>query len=317
MEKNTSPGRDLSLVANLSSTVTVPRASAAPDIAPGGAEEAAQQLVLLQRLMGCVDTETLLQIFLRWCSDVSLADGLAYISPEGGAEMRVGHRKLHSANYTLALNGEKLGALTLYRRQRFAEPDLLRLESILGSVARCLQSAIAFGSVKTRLMRDSLTELGNRDALSDSMARELSRAHRYGEPLALLMIDVDHFKQFNDNLGHLAGDAVLKSIADVLRQSTRRSDLLFRYGGDEFIVLLPHTDRVTAERVGEKIRDNLVAVEQPVLGGLGPAKEVQLDVSIGVASFRPDDTAERLIQRADERLYAVKQNGRGAVCASD
>jgi diguanylate cyclase (GGDEF)-like protein len=157
--------------------------------------------------------------------------------------------------------------------------------------------------------RDALTGLFNRHHLSDIMDRELARCARDGQPLSLLMIDVDHFKQINDQFGHQVGDDVLRETARLLAERTRDSDMLFRYGGEEFLLLLVAADALVAKAVAEELRQRyalspLTRVGSPVMATL----------SIGVATFADHGTSfESLVQAADQALYRAKRAGRNRV----
>ncbi|MBX9816944.1 MAG: GGDEF domain-containing protein [Burkholderiaceae bacterium] len=154
---------------------------------------------------------------------------------------------------------------------------------------------------------DSLTGARSRRALMEAAAHELQRARRYGQPLALLMMDIDHFKSINDQHGHLAGDRVLVQFAQTVRSTLRNSDLLGRYGGEEFMVLLPATEAEAALAAAERMRQAVAA--QPSAEGR-PA----CTVSIGMAKATPNDTqVEALITRADAALYRAKAAGRNRV----
>ncbi|MFT4768998.1 MAG: diguanylate cyclase (GGDEF)-like protein [Glaciecola sp.] len=279
----------------------------------GGPE---QQLLLMQRLIGCNDVESLISLFFRWCNDLGLADGLTYETSNGRADIKLGNRRHHSANYSLTLDQMELGRITLCRRERYSENELLSIEQALGTVARCLRTAIEFQMLHEMVTQDGLTGLGNRVSLHQWIERELSRTRRHKSPLSLMMIDVDHFKKINDELGHLGGDHVLKTIASVFKRSTRGTDLLFRFGGDEFTILLPHTDLQGARDAARQIRANLARIGKDEFG-LGEATEgIRPDISIGIADYQIGDTQESLLQRADTRLYHAKAQGRGAVCSN-
>jgi diguanylate cyclase (GGDEF)-like protein len=161
---------------------------------------------------------------------------------------------------------------------------------------------------------DGLTELYNHRHFKDVLETELTRAERYNRPLCLLMLDVDRFKDYNDTYGHPAGDVVLKSLAELITARLRDVDSSARYGGEEFAILLPETDKKSAELVAEDIR---AQVENYPFKGRETQPEGKLTVSIGVAEFPGDspDSAS-LIQRADEALYRAKSEGRNkVVCA--
>ena len=152
---------------------------------------------------------------------------------------------------------------------------------------------------------DDLTGLYNRRYLMETLAHELRRSRRLDHPCALLMADVDHFKEYNDAYGHLAGDEALTRIAAVLRETTRDVDCAARYGGEEFVVLMPETKAPGAIETAQRIRTRLAADE--LVGG-------KLSVSIGVAQFPDDgDAPEALLARADAALYRAKREGRDRV----
>ncbi len=156
---------------------------------------------------------------------------------------------------------------------------------------------------------DRLTELHNRRYLEEFLEREMLRATRYERPLALLMADVDHFKQINDRFGHLAGDAVLRDVATTMRQQVRRETCCARYGGEEFAVVLPETHRDEAHIVAERIRQ---AVEHREFTSKGDP--IPVTVSIGIASLEGSiQGIEAFFEAADRRLYAAKNGGRNRV----
>jgi len=152
---------------------------------------------------------------------------------------------------------------------------------------------------------DELTLLKNRRAFQVRLAEEIERSHRYKMPLSLMLLDVDHFKQFNDTFGHPAGDCALQGIARVLGKHSRSTDFVARYGGEEFAILLPNTDQCGAVVSAERIRKAIAEEEWP---------ERQMTVSIGVATLTAttrSDTA--LVEEADAALYRSKRSGRNSV----
>src|SRR5580700_9650249 len=162
---------------------------------------------------------------------------------------------------------------------------------------------------------DSLTALFNRGYVDDRLAIERGRARRYGKLLTIAVIDADHFKALNDAHGHPMGDLVLQKIGAILRESCRQSDTVGRYGGEEFVVLLPETDIETAQRKVEYLRD-LVARTPIELGATG--ERVQITISAGLASFPHDgQEAAELFALADERMFQAKREGRNRVVAAE
>jgi diguanylate cyclase (GGDEF)-like protein len=156
--------------------------------------------------------------------------------------------------------------------------------------------------------------LFNRGYVDDRLAIELGRARRYGKLLTIAVIDADHFKALNDAHGHPVGDLVLQKIGAILRESCRQSDTVGRYGGEEFVVLLPETDMETAQRKVEYLRD-LVARTPIELSATG--ERVQVTISAGLASFPQDgQEAVKLFALADERMFQAKREGRNRVVAA-
>jgi len=158
---------------------------------------------------------------------------------------------------------------------------------------------------------DPLTGVMNRLALTESIARELSRAQRSGRPLSLLMFDLDYFKQLNDRLGHQAGDEALRQLAETSLHQLRGSDLLARYGGEEFVAVLPDADKARAMETAERLRAHVESL------GIPSGDGTVLTASYGVSTYPEDgDRLDALVARADAALYAAKQGGRNRVVAA-
>ncbi len=156
---------------------------------------------------------------------------------------------------------------------------------------------------------DGLTQVANRRHFDERIQEEVDRSQRYGRPLVLLLLDIDHFKKVNDTYGHPAGDAVLRRVADICRASIRALDLVARFGGEEFAILLPETDIPGALQLAERIREDIAAL--PVTYG---PNTIQVTASLGVAATENGDrSSEQLLKAADEMLYAAKQGGRNQV----
>jgi len=157
---------------------------------------------------------------------------------------------------------------------------------------------------------DALTGLHNRGWLDDAFDREVKRSERDELPLALIMIDVDHFKNYNDEYGHLAGDQVLITVADAIRSPLRPNDLVARFGGEEFAVLLPETTVSNAEIIAERLRDH-VAKADP--GMLDNRQLPAVTISLGIAGRQPGYSLDMMIAAADVAMYHAKRNGRNRV----
>lgn len=163
---------------------------------------------------------------------------------------------------------------------------------------------------KLHATTDALTGLGNRHSMQDTFPRELKRCVTSKRPVSLIMIDVDQFKTFNDRFGHVAGDRALSAVASVLQSQFRTKDLLARYGGDEFAVLLPEVNEKEALAVAERIRS---AVSGKTSDGSDSLIRVPVEVSIGVAELESEGSYESLLKSADAALYRAKNAGRNTV----
>lgn len=196
--------------------------------------------------------------------------------------------------------------------------DREQAQAVLETVAEQLGLALVNlqlrDTLRVQSLRDSLTGLFNRRYLDESLQREITRCDRRGLPLAVMMLDIDHFKIFNDTNGHAAGDALLARIGQVLQTMTRNEDLACRYGGEEFTLVLPEVSQVCAMRRAEEIRAAIGATTvQHLRQTLGPCT-----ASIGVAMLPQDGQAPALLlSKADAALYRAKVNGRDRVVAAD
>lgn len=164
--------------------------------------------------------------------------------------------------------------------------------------------------LKKLALTDGLTGLSNHRSIQGEFRRGLKRARRYEKPLSIIMMDIDYFKKINDNFGHPAGDSVLKDLADIFEELIREVDSVGRYGGEEFLFVLPGTDPEGAYRLAERVRRRIDSMPFSVPSG----EEVDVTVSGGISSYLPEDgdrlTADELLGRADRSLYRAKRRGR-------
>jgi diguanylate cyclase (GGDEF)-like protein len=184
---------------------------------------------------------------------------------------------------------------------------------VLLAVAAMLAAAIVLRSqwLRRQSRSDRLTGLPNRSYFDERVEAELSRARRYGDPVAFAMIDIDHFKRYNDTWGHAAGDVALRLVAGAILAGTRESDLVVRYGGEEFVALFPGMDSAAARERVEEIRRTVAELQIPI-----PRRPEagRVTISAGIAAYGYDGTkAEDLLDRADTRLFEAKEGGRNTV----
>ena len=161
--------------------------------------------------------------------------------------------------------------------------------------------------LKDKAYKDLLTGLYRREILNDLIEKEFYRSKRYGYHFSILMIDIDDFKKVNDTYGHLVGDKVLKKVAETTKKTIRKSDVAIRYGGEEFLIILPHTDLEAAKIAAERIRKNIEKLD---------VDGVKVTVSVGIADNSLSPKLEDLIRKADQALYIAKRTGKNKVVAA-
>jgi diguanylate cyclase (GGDEF)-like protein len=217
------------------------------------------------------------------------------------------HVEGHKACKPLLVGGEVIGSVLLSSEQRLDEGDQARVRDSVDQAAPVLANLRNLAIAELRAATDSLSGLPNFRAVQDTLKRLVAQASRMVWPLSAVLLDLDHFKQINDTFGHARGDEVLAAVGVVLQTTVRDSDFVGRYGGEEFIMLLPDTPREGAAQMAERVR---VAIAE--IGVLGD--ERQVTASFGVAAF-PDDAPDvtRLVRNADRALYRAKANGRNRV----
>ncbi|UCF92895.1 MAG: diguanylate cyclase [Desulfobacterales bacterium] len=192
----------------------------------------------------------------------------------------------------------------------------VRLEELLLRVKRVLKER-QLTRERIRMMErlqelaitDGLTKLYNSRSFYSQLELEVDRFNRYRHPLSLLLLDIDHFKDYNDTYGHLEGDKTLVRFSQIIKSCLRANDSAYRYGGEEFTVILPETGGEEARTVAQRIRASLEAEKfKPA-----PGKEVTITISIGVTQYHPQEELSTFIQRADKAMYLSKENGRNRV----
>jgi diguanylate cyclase (GGDEF)-like protein len=216
------------------------------------------------------------------------------------------------ASYPVVTNGRLAGLLAVSGRAvgRLTGDTQAFLGQVANQAHIVMENSRLFERVKNLAIRDSLTDLYNHRHVMDLVQQEFDRVGRYQESFSLLMVDVDHFKRINDAHGHPAGDAVLREIAQLLRDTLRTVDSLGRYGGEEFAAVLPHTGAEEARRTAERVRQRVEA--HPFRAGDG---QVRVTVSVGVATCPAAgvDSPAALVREADRALYQAKEQGRNRV----
>jgi diguanylate cyclase (GGDEF)-like protein len=255
----------------------------------------------------------------------SVADWVMYRGEDFASENLRGDARIRSESvgavlaFPLACRGRRVGALIGFDREASAKkpqlsPAVLRgLRGLIEPASAALDSALQLKRAEALSVTDDLTHLSNSRYLNEVLRRETKRASRSGRPLSLLFIDLDGFKTVNDMHGHLSGSRALVEAAGVIRGSARETDVVARFGGDEFAVVLPDTGEEGAFAVGERVRERIAAHHFLAQDGL----DMRLTASVGLATL-PDvaASAEELMAAADKAMYGVKDSGKNGIQAA-
>lgn len=206
-----------------------------------------------------------------------------------------------------------IGTLNVHKPEANAilDKDVELFDEVAQQIAVAIEKALSYRNFKELSVRDELTGLYNRRYFFENFEKEMERAKRYKRLLSIIILDIDHFKNFNDKNGHLTGDDALRKVALILKENVRRADILARYGGEEFIVLISEQGKDQALSIAEKLRS---AIEETSVAGEENQPGKKLTATLGVASYPVDtDYATELIDCADKALYHGKTKGRNIV----
>ncbi|CDF97055.1 MULTISPECIES: GGDEF domain-containing protein [unclassified Pseudomonas] len=260
---------------------------------------------LSQQLQTSLEPQRILGLFFREVQRLVPLDALAYQHKPSDLRLEFGQRGHHLLSYNLSHEEEQLGELVFRRNQRFSDAEQSDLESVMSTLLFPLRNALLYRAATQSALRDPLTGTGNRIAMDQVMEREIDMARRHMQPLSLLMLDIDHFKRINDTYGHGAGDEVLKAVAESIKDQLRNVDMVFRFGGEEFLILLSNTSREAAATIGERLR-YAAQLQDYFAAGV----RIELTVSLGCATLLPGESMESLLRRVDSALYVAKREGR-------
>jgi diguanylate cyclase (GGDEF)-like protein len=256
-----------------------------------------------------LEPDTLLSIFAREVRTHVPCDRITYANEAEHIYAADGKNGRHQCAYSLALNGLQLGTLYFTRSRKFREEELVLIEELLRGLLHPMRNALLYREAQRAATTDTLTGLKNRGAFGDRLPKDVERSARYGMPLSLVMIDLDDFKSINDTHGHATGDRLLRSVAQAILDTVRKADEAFRYGGDEFVLILPSTGLKGAERVTQRLQRTMST--SSILSELHP---VQSSISCGLAAYEAGETAHAFLDRADTALYRAKRAGKNRIC---
>lgn len=261
-------------------------------------------------LQTTLEVTQLIQLFGREISVTIPFDGLDYRNTQHNIQFSQGKKASHSCNYNLIINEQELGELTFTRRTKFLQFEILELESLLCGLVYPLRNALLYAQTLQLVHKDPLTGIDNRAAMNEALQREVEYSHRHHSSLSMIVMDIDYFKQINDTFGHTTGDNLLKDLVQCAAHCIRGCDMLFRYGGEEFVILLTNTDKTGALFLAERIRRK---VEQHDFHCRGST--TKMTVSIGIANLELDKDGQWLFDKADQAMYQAKADGRNRVRA--
>ncbi len=270
-----------------------------------------KHLKVTNALQTTLAADRLINLFSEQIEPFINQTGLEYHNETINLEVRTGKSALHSCSYNLIIEDEELGHLKLMRRKRFATEEIEQIEALICCLIYPLRNAIMYKKALLSASTDVLTGLNNRNSLTKDLQHSLGLSKRYNTPFSLLMIDIDFFKKINDTHGHAAGDLALVAVAKSIKDSIRDSDVAFRYGGEEFVIILNNTGEpgtsLLAERIRQNIEDLVISTDDT---------ELKLTTSVGSAILSESESCEELLKRADAALYQAKNSGRNRVVAA-
>lgn len=262
---------------------------------------------LTRRLSTTLSLETQLGILAEELGSAIPFDALTYRHKIANRDFvfATGMGGPHKCEYRLNLEGSFYGTLTLNRRKKFADDELQAIEMIISAAIFPLRNACQFISIEQAALTDALTSIPNKRALDEHLQRASLLSDRHGEEYALILCDLDHFKAVNDQHGHVVGDHLLKLTAEAIENAIRNSDSVYRFGGEEFAILLPHTGEQEARDVADRVRMAVAGIKIDCGG-----TDLSVTISCGVARHLPEESAGQWLARADEALYRAKAQGR-------
>jgi diguanylate cyclase (GGDEF)-like protein len=269
---------------------------------------AASTLHLANLLQSALELEKLIEVFAEEVNRLLPLSGMEYVNMEEQVRLILGREGPHSNTYDLVVLDRSLGVITFRGDEPLEEDQLQQLEALICALVYPLRNALMYKRALDTALKDPVTGINNRAALNATIDREVNLSHRHGYALSVIMLDLDHFKRINDEHGHLAGDTVLRTVAGRITDCTRGSDMVFRYGGEEFTVVLSNTDIDGAALLADRIRKTIAATPT-IIDGF----EIAVTVSMGVSTLEAGDSAATLLSRADAALYDAKTAGRNRV----
>jgi len=259
-------------------------------------------------LQTSLNVEEIISHFSNEISTIVAHDHLNYINEKLDINFSIGKKSRYSCTYELTINENKLGIISFTRGKKFSDQEIEQLEGLICALHYPLRNALMYNAAILAAHKDALTGIGNRAAMTSALHRQLELAFRHSRSLGVIMMDIDHFKKINDKYGHSVGDYALQALVECAEKSVRISDMMFRYGGEEFVIVLPETDESGVLRLAKRIRRRVEKLETRIQG-----QTIPMTVSIGITTLQESDDDKTFIGRADEALYKAKRDGRNCI----
>jgi len=260
-------------------------------------------------LQTTLDLEDLISLFHDEVIEVLPYDSLHYHYES--LQFDIHEKQQFSSVFHLDIGPVSLGEISVTRKSQFSKEDIVFMQDLLGSLIYPLRNCLLYQQSQAAALQDRLTGLNNRTAFDKSLEREIDLANRQNIPLSLVIIDIDNFKKINDTLGHSTGDSVLKALSSAISSTVRRSDMAFRYAGDEFALILSNTDTESAHLLAERLRLKVAS-----LNSGDTRKPVNFTISLGVAKLSKGEQSPSFFDRADQALYQAKKAGRNVTSSA-
>ena len=270
-------------------------------------EESLRTMYILQSTL---DINILIELFDNELKKMVSHDYLNYKNSIENININLGEIIKEKLIFNLKINNNSLGKFVIARNTKFNKWEINEIKNLMSVLVQPINNALLYRQAITNASIDPVTKLNNRTLFNKIINQEIDFAQRYEQKLLLMMIDLDNFKKINDNFGHNIGDVLLNLLGQELTKFMRRSDLVFRYGGDEFCIILRNSILDGAKKLANRVRNNIDENEF----NCNDVK-IKISVSIGLAKLHDDDDSITFIERADKLLYKAKNAGRNNVIA--
>jgi len=269
----------------------------------------ADALQVIAVLQTSLDIDELMRLFFKEAASILAISSVHLTNTIASLDILEGEPATSSCSYHLQIEDCYLGEFMITRDRALDAEELLILEYLLSALVYPLRNGLLYRNAHAASLTDSLTGVNNRCALDKALHHEISLTFRNDTPLSFILLDVDFFKNVNDEHGHLVGDFVLREVAGIITDTVRDTDIVARYGGEEFAVVMNCTDGDGATKLAERVRKAVADYSFRTAS----ATTFSVSVSIGVTEFGMNDTIETLVARADKALYEAKGAGRNQV----